>query len=436
MAIERSRPGAGLLLTAPLLLWPAVWNGWPIVFADTGTYLSQAVHLYLGWDRPPFYSLAILPLHLTLSPWPVVVAQAALTGWVLMLTWRVLAADAPVWTSVVTGLILPVATWLPWLASEIMPDIFTPLLVLILGLLALAPDRLARWERVVLIALAALMIAAQTSSLALYGLLAVPVIVATQDRLRAGRIVGAPLLLAVMALLSVNLGGHRRLSLSPFGDLFLLARLLDDGPAVTVLRRECPSGGWRLCRFADRLPMNSDVFLWAAESPVRALGGHKALAGEAGAIVDATLRTEPAAVLRTAVRNTVAQLRQFASGDGLQAWPSQVTPWIEADFAASARAGYAAARQQSNRLSPPAWLTELHRHAALGGIALCVILLPAAFRRRPVAAFLLLALASLPVSAAVTGALSGPHDRYQARVMWLPPFVGLAALAGRVPRRA
>ena len=37
---------------AALLLWPAVWNGYPIVFADTGTYLSQAIHLYAGWDRP------------------------------------------------------------------------------------------------------------------------------------------------------------------------------------------------------------------------------------------------------------------------------------------------------------------------------------------------------------------------------------------------
>lgn len=54
-------------LAAGLLLWPAVWNGYPIIFADTGTYLSQAIHRYLGWDRPPFYSLFMLPLHLTVK---------------------------------------------------------------------------------------------------------------------------------------------------------------------------------------------------------------------------------------------------------------------------------------------------------------------------------------------------------------------------------
>ena len=34
-------------LCMPMLIWPALWNGYPIVFADSGTYLSQAVHRYL-----------------------------------------------------------------------------------------------------------------------------------------------------------------------------------------------------------------------------------------------------------------------------------------------------------------------------------------------------------------------------------------------------
>src|SRR5471030_3065349 len=54
------------------LLWPALWNGYPIVFADTGTYLSQAIHHYAGWDRQIFYSLFMFPLHATVTVWPVV----------------------------------------------------------------------------------------------------------------------------------------------------------------------------------------------------------------------------------------------------------------------------------------------------------------------------------------------------------------------------
>src|ERR1700733_705892 len=77
------------------LLWPALWNFYPIVFADTGTYLSQAIEHYAGWDRPVFYSLFMLPLHLTVTVWPVVVVQALLTAWVLRLVCRVLVPDMP-----------------------------------------------------------------------------------------------------------------------------------------------------------------------------------------------------------------------------------------------------------------------------------------------------------------------------------------------------
>src|SRR5262249_9145888 len=73
MATDRE-PGTlvACALAAAILLWPAAWNGYPLVFADTGTYLSQAIEHYIGWDRPVFYSLFLLPLHMTLTTWPVI----------------------------------------------------------------------------------------------------------------------------------------------------------------------------------------------------------------------------------------------------------------------------------------------------------------------------------------------------------------------------
>ena len=61
-----------LVLAAILLLWPAFWNGYPLIFADTGTYLSQAIEHYAGWDRPIFYSLFLFPLHMTVTTWPAI----------------------------------------------------------------------------------------------------------------------------------------------------------------------------------------------------------------------------------------------------------------------------------------------------------------------------------------------------------------------------
>lgn len=396
-----------------MLLWPAVWNGYPIVFADTGTYLSQAVNRYLGWDRPPFYSLFMLPLHMTVTTWPVVVAQALLTvrvlGLVCGVRWRWLpAVVAP----------LAVCTWLPFLVSQLMPDVFTPLLVLVL-----CTGRL-RWPWM---AFAAFAIAAQQSSL----LLSSVVLFLVMAR---GRWFVPPIL-AVAALLAVNLIGHHRLAISPYGNVFLLARVVYDGPGMDVLRRDCPDSGWRLCTYLDRFPQTSDEFLWRPDSPIVLAGGHKAVSAEADAIIAAALRAEPGREVRAVLRNGAEQLMRFGSGDGLEPWPVEVTPWIERDFPPAELARYAAGLQARGLLTLPPWLAALHAAVAEAGVMACLTLLPLAlWRRHKCGKFLLVALLILPASAIITGGLSTPHDRYQSRIMWLPSFVAALSI-GSMRRR-
>ena len=247
--------------------------------------------------------------------------------------------------------------------------------------------------------------------------------------------------LAVAALLLMNAVGHGRVALSPYGNMFLLARVIYDGPGLTVLRRDCPEAGWRLCPYLDRLPPTSDGFLWDADSPVLLAGGHKAVSADADAIIRAALRAEPGRALRALWDNTLEQLVRFDSGDGLEAWPAQVDPRIEADFPPREREAYRNARQQREALAVPPPLAAMHRAVALAGIAAALLLLPRAWRLRreetgrAAAGFLAMALLTLPLSAAITGGLSMPHDRYQSRVAWLPACVALLGLPALFPRR-
>src|SRR4051794_26917014 len=150
-------------LAATLLLWPAFWNGYPLVFADTGTYLSQAIQRYAGWDRPIFYSLFLLPLHLTLTTWPAIAAQALLVAYVLDLLRRLLLPTAPAWWLLPLAAAMAVATALPWFAAQLMPDVFTGLLVIVLALLIRVPQRLPSRERGWLVVLATFLIAVHQS---------------------------------------------------------------------------------------------------------------------------------------------------------------------------------------------------------------------------------------------------------------------------------
>lgn len=410
---------------AAMLLWPALWNGYPIVFADTGTYLSQAIHHYAGWDRPVFYSVIMLPLHATITLWPVVVAQALLTAWVLWLVCRTLSVSPLSFLAGMAG--LASCTWLPWIISEIMPDLFTPLLILVLAMLALVPDRLSRREQGVLAVLATVFIASQQSSVPLACMLVLALAAWKAGRVRWPLLVLPPAL-AVLALCTVNLAAHGRFTIAPFGNVFLLARVIDDGPGLAALRRDCPAQRWRLCPFLTAFPLSSDDFLWTPDSPLNQAGGAKQVSQDAGAIIAAALLADPLGEARAALGNTLQQLGRFDSGDGLTAWPAQVSPWIQHDFPPREQSAYASALQQAGRLSVPPILGQIHWLVALAGVLVCLSLLPLTLRRRSsCSGFLLVVLLALPLGAAITGALSAPHDRYQARIMWLPPFIAVVS---------
>jgi hypothetical protein len=217
---------------------------------------------------------------------------------------------------------------------------------------------------------------------------------------------------------------------SPFGNVFLLARVIYDGPGMAVLRRDCPAADWRLCPFRENFPSTSDDFLWAPGGPLDRAGGAKLVSGEADAIIRAALIADPVGEARAALSNTLQQLGRFASGDGLTPWAAQVTPWIEHDFPAREAAAYASARQQNGSLTVPPLLARAHLALALCGVIACIALLPVAFSRgTPCTGFLLAALVALPLNAAIAGGLSAPHDRYQSRIMWLPPFIAAVSIA-------
>jgi hypothetical protein len=362
----------------------------------------------------------------------VIVAQALLTAHTLHLLRRTLVPGVSAWWLLPLTSTLTIATSLPWFVTQLVPDLFTGLLTLTTALLIFTPERLSPRERLWLVAFTALMIATHQSHVPLaFGLLLV--LLPLRRILGAALPLGvagiarsaAPLACAVLALVSVNVVAFGRVSLSPFGNIFLLARVIYDGPGLNVLRRDCPAAGWRLCAFADQMPSTTDDFLWQLDGPLARSGGAKVVSTEANAIIAAALWAEPAAELRAVLSNFLQQLSDFATGDGLQAWPATVTPRIERIFPPFEIARYANARQTNGTLAVPPWLKVLHSIVALGSVAGLVLPLR---KRSAVRGFAAATVLALLVNAAVTGGLSMPHDRYQSRIMWLPPLVLLLSL--------
>ena len=156
---------------------------------------------------------------------------------------------------------------------------------------------------------------------------------------------------------------------------------------------------------------------------------------EAAAIVRLTILTEPLQVLRTALANTALQLTLVNLGDTLTPdhLANSVRPSLEHYFPPAETARFDAGLQARGRL--PAFAAPLNPwHTTLllaGALATLAIAVRCWNSDRPLAMLAVLTLVALLVNAAATGALSHPHDRYQARIAWLLLLTPAMALSPR-----
>ncbi len=438
------RPLLAILAGGLILVWPAFLNGYPILFSDTGAFLAQTVEPLMIWDKPWIYGPMLHAFHWGMTLWLPLLAQGLVLSHLVWLTQRTLCGAASAPAHLLLCGALAVLTALPWVASLLMPDVLTPVVALSMFLLGFGRPALSGREVAWLILLATLAIASHLSHLPLAAALVAATFIlgATPWRALPGRLarVVAPPALAAALLLGTNWVGHGVLSLSPYGATFMLARMIGDGTATRTLEARCPDAGWTLCGWVGRLPTDSDDILWGQQSPVNRdlagnaifLGGVK-LAPEAREIVAETLRREPFGVAWAALGNFARQLTLAGIGDtlGRDNLGGSVRPRIAQGFGPRELARYDAAAQSQDLLPgrAAAFIWPYGPVLLLGTAGLAVM----AWRQRGLARhFALFLFIAVAANAFVTGALSKPHHRYQARIAWLLPF-GVAVLA--LPRR-
>ncbi|MBU8539711.1 hypothetical protein [Falsiroseomonas tokyonensis] len=435
---------SAILLGALLLVWPAFLNGYPLLFSDTGAFLHQTTGPLVIWDKPHVYGPLMALFHWHTSLWGPLLAQGLCLSHLLWLAQRALRGSAGPGVHLACCLATALLTTAPFTIALLMPDVFAPVVLLALLLLGFARDSLSRVEVLWLGLLASIGIATHLSHLPLA--LALVVFVALVARrvwpvLRAA----APLAAAILLLLGTNYWGHGRAVLSPHGATFALARLQADGPAAAVIRDRCPESGWYLCAFADRLPMDSDAFLWEPDSPVnrapdgtpRFLGG-ALLSAEASVIVGETLRTHPLEVAWTTALNALRQMGLATVGDTLVEThlAAAVRPRIAEAFPGRELATYDAALQPRGLL-PAAVSPFLFGHVPvlLAGAALALFAWWRGLGDRRRIGLVVGVLVGVSANALATGGLSKPHLRYEARILWLMPVIaGLALLPRSRPQ--
>jgi hypothetical protein len=429
------------VLLCPLLLSVAIWNRFPIIFYDTGAYLLEGLGRVFLAERSPVYSLLLDYTGASASLWIVALLQALMTAFVIVQTQRAVAPRIGLGVLFGTVAILVLLTGLPWYVGQIEPDCFAAIAVLSFYLLAFHPEPIAGWRGRALVAIAALAISAHSSHLLLGAGLFLSIFTyrLAQKLFRADDWPRVALLrpavscvLGLLLIVGSNDVLTGKLFVSRAGPSFVFARLLQDGIVMRLLDDTCPKSGYRLCAYKAVLPRTADQWLWGRASPFLDMNRFEGTNAESTRIIWDSLARYPALQAEWAISDAVRQFGMFKTGDQIE--PQE---WILSrplgQFVPNQIHAYLSARQQQgefdfrpiNRIDVPVgWLS-------LAGLSLA---LAAALRRRhrKRALFFGFVLAALAGNAAICGALSNPHDRYQSRVIWLAPFA-LLLIAGDQP---
>lgn len=426
-----------LAVSLLFLLAPALWNGFAIVFHDTGGYIDRITHMDLGYGRSFFYGLFLWLSSLGWwSFWGPVTVQALAVIWIIRLLLRSHGLTSGPITTAAFAAVLASFTGVSWYAAQLLPDILVPLAVLALYLLGFCWQQLSAAERLPLVAIALLGMLSHMSCLALgIGLSATLVLMKISaprwlffQRVRilppVTTVTTALLLMPLVHFLLVGKAGY-----TPGGPAFLFGRLVQDGLAQKYLAEHCPIEGVKLCQLQHRLPKTADEFLWG-NSPFKEIGDWKGSEKELSYLVREIIRTYPVETVRHSLVFAAQQLVLVGTGDGLDEYHHHARG-VFAGLSENVAERYQEARQQQDQVIQALFdnLNRVHVPVALLSMLGLAPVIVWGIKRKEydVTGLATFVFVSLFGNAFICGALSNPHDRYQSRLVWIATLVMLMA---------
>lgn len=403
------------------------------------------------YGRSPYYGMLLYLGDLTGGFWLSIALQAGAVILALLIALRAVGEPVTPLTIMVSAA-LAAATSAPFFVSFLEPDIFAGVAVLTCAALLAGGERLRRLDRLAALALLSLCVVVHESIALIVALLLVLSLAGgALGRMRrhapshvprphgaALAILTAALAVAAVSQLAFAAAVKHVVGAAPLRPPFLMARMIEDGPGYRYLRATCPASGFQVCAYLDRLPVAASLFLWdpgphgvfSAVPPA----ARARLSAEQPRFVRAVLLYDPVAELRDAARDVGTQLTMV----GLDEFEYPAV--LKESFAAKIppehfeRMRHTAAYRGTMPLAPFSALSAATFALGVLGIA-ATLALPAARRQlpAPLISMTLWIVAGVLANAVTCAVLSGPHDRYEARVAWVVPAAAL--LIGAVSLR-
>ncbi len=443
----------GVILAMTLIiLVPALINGFVFTDIDSLSYLRTGLILEIPEDRPVYYSLFTAATSWGINPWPIAIVQCLLLATLVWHVGRVLFAVTDFRALLAITALLTAASALPWYAAYMMPDVFTAVLVIAAMMIGFRWDRFNLTERVAYFLLVAVCVSFHYGNVMIaLGANLVFAVVALLGWRWEGKLLpralafNGAIVLAVTALFAATTYDHGKVAMSSSSSTFYLARLLDDGSALKVLKTDCAADPdkWKMCKELKTLSdydaahkagvegaewTVTDFFMWAGGR--ERLGGFEGVEPEAGKITAEAWKRYPLEQATATLTNGVRQFGEFWIGNLMESYgleePYPTIVWM---FGEEVGRQHLNSMQQKNQLN-----FDLINIPAYILLAVSTLFLVYAAVRAPKGerfwSYVTLALLLFLLgNAFATGAFSGVFARYQARVIWLVPMFAMLLAA-------
>lgn len=413
-----------------LFLYPAFFNGYPLVYSDTGTYIRAGFSDFYPEDRPLFYSWFLRGISGAESFWLPVLVQGFIFALVFADFYRTWSIDARkrVPAYLLVALFSVTFTGIAWYVSQLTPDWAIAVLFL-QSFIVVHPA--TSWKKVMghsLLAIPLCLMHFSHPPILLLWWLAVWVWQRRRlDWFRILMPVGAAM--AILINMSISASHGHGFRYTPFGSTQHVARLAQIGLLQEFLKDQCaPINGYppyKLCNHQGHIPPSILSFLYDPNSPLHLEGGAIRVRTEYDAVWKRIWTTWPYAGRNLAEMGlaTLSQLVRIAPGEALQPYGPGSPPFGEvADKMAHELPLYLNAKQQVGNGIDFSGL----RQRQWWGIWLCLVLWCVLWwkgrhlaRLKQVLELTVLVSFSMLANALVTGGLHMAYERFQTRVAWL-----------------
>ena len=433
--MEKLRYISVLILSSIFLISAAIYNGYPIVYSDTSTYLVSGFELIPPFDRPITYGIFLRISSLNgLTLWSSILFQAMALAWPVNLLIREFTGFRRHYllSLGIVGL-LSGLTAVSFVSSNLIADMFSPASLLCL-ILIFTGKGINKRERLGLYILFFLSHGMHLSHLAV-NLLFLAML--TGVRKLGFRDLFIPAFyrnILIAFLLMVLAFPLMSAPIAKFQHVFFMGKMAENGILYEYLEENCPDHEFQLCRYKDSLPDNASDFVWAPDGPVNGMGGWKVTRDEFRFIIRETL-TSPHYLLRhmeESIRATIQQFGYFRAGDGNGAFREGTLLYERIlKYIPRKADGYYASRQNRQGALQPGlkgfnMLSAGAMIASLIFLVLCPIL-PCFRQRIQKKEWMLLVLlcGAILIHTAVNASLGTVIDRYGAKIMWFLPLAAL-----------